>query len=160
MSRRLRLPVVEAAEAEAGAPTPEALRRALGGRLAGPLSPRVGGCVCLADQPDRPLVVLFADDLDAHLWVGQGRVRRAPLGALLPFSGSPPADLAAVARDIARFAALAEGAPVAFLPPSGGPVSRGILAEKCRFGALVARDGGALLGVGFRRLWGDDPAAN
>jgi hypothetical protein len=40
-----------------------------------------------------------------------------------------------------------------------GALIDGKLIEKCRWGALVARDDGAVVAVGFRKLW-PAPAAN
>lgn len=161
MNRRLKLPVVDAIDAAATTPTPEALRRALGGRLASPSSPELGRCVSLDGQSGRPVVVLFADEGEVHVWVGQGRVRQARRESVQGYEGEVPAEEAAIARDIARFAGLSEGEPVAFLHRQpGGPTERGTLVEKCRFGALVLRPDGTLVGVGFRRLWRAEPGLN
>ncbi|RYE87468.1 MAG: hypothetical protein EOO75_14445 [Myxococcales bacterium] len=108
------------------------------------------------------MVVLHADASDIHVWVGAGLVRRAPRAQLGAFGGEVPADLVAVSRDVAQFAALVEGQAVRFLQRApAGAVDHGRLVEKCRFGALVERADGSLVGVGFRRLWaGGDAAVN
>jgi hypothetical protein len=155
VNRRVKLPVVEPAEPPEA--TAEVLRRSLGGPLAENEGGRAGHAVELRTQPGRPLVVLLEEGEDVHVWVGQGRVRKVQRPALADHEGARPPELDAIARDIARFRALPEGAPVAFLmtsPP--GATGRGVLVERCRFGALVQSADGRLMAVGFRRLWRDD----
>jgi hypothetical protein len=117
--------------------------------------------VALRSQPERPLVVLFEEDDACHLWVGQGRVRKARREDLREYEGVLPPELEAIARDILRLHALPVGAPVAFLqsdPP--GVTGRGVLVERCRFGALVQASDGRRMAVGFRRVWRDDAWVN
>jgi hypothetical protein len=42
---------------------------------------------------------------------------------------------------------------VRFLERDGAPAAEGVLFERCRFGALVAKDDGTIVAVGYRRLW-------
>ena len=159
MNRRIKLPVVE--EEAAPEATVEVLRRSLGGPLLDDEGATAGRAVALAAQPERPLVVLFEDADSAHLWVGQGRVRKVPRAGLLEFRGSLPADLAAIARDIRRLHTMTEGTPVGvLLPEPPGATGRGVLLEKCRFGGLVRISDGRLLAVGFRRLWPEQSMLN
>jgi len=57
--------------------------------------------------------------------------------------------------EVRLFATLKEGQRVRFAEKDGsaGELSVGMLVEKCRYGALVAKDDGRILAVGFRRLW-------
>jgi hypothetical protein len=55
-----------------------------------------------------------------------------------------------VAKDARAFAELTEGQRVLF--HQDGSVRRGVLVEKCRFGALIETDSGAVVGVAFRRV--------
>ncbi len=161
MNRRLHLPTVDPAATTPASVDPASLRRALGGRLTGPSDPAVGQCATLAGRPEQPVVVLHADETDVHVWVGTGLVRRAPRSSLVAFAGEVPADLAAVARDASTFATLVEGQPVRFLRREpAGALDHGLLVEKCRFGALVERPDGSLVGVGFRRVWAGTDAVN
>lgn len=66
-------------------------------------------------------------------------------------AGAVSDELQAVAADALAFAQLAEGDPVRFLGKDGA-VSHGVLAEKCRYGALVAADD-KVFAIHFRRLW-------
>ena len=61
-----------------------------------------------------------------------------------------------ISADAHVFARLAEGQPVRYADDQGGLLG-GKLVEKCRYGALVVRDDGAVVAVGFRKLW---PAAS
>jgi hypothetical protein len=74
-------------------------------------------------------------------------VRRS---AARPFDGVLPEDMSVIARAARSFAALHEGQRVRFQHEGG--LGEGALVEKCRFGALVARGDGTVLGVGFRRI--------
>lgn len=159
MSRRLKLPVIE--QDEPAAATADVLRRSLGGALGQASTTRAGQAVALRSQPERPLVLLLEDGEEAHLWAGQGRVRKVQRDALQDFHGELTSDQAAVGREIARLHALPEGASVALLlqqPP--GATGRGVLVEKCRFGGLVRLTDGRLMAVGFRRLWADTSGLN
>ena len=60
-------------------------------------------------------------------------------------------ELLAVSRDARSFAALSEGERVQYQHEGG--IGEGTLVEKCRFGALIQRADGAVIGAGFRRVW-------
>jgi hypothetical protein len=159
VSRRLKLPVV-VEETRAPEATEEVLRRSLGGPAEGDAR-GAGRAVALRSQPERPLVVLFEEDEVCHLWVGQGRVRKVRREDLVDYQGALSPEQEAIARDILRLHALPQGAPVAFLqsdPP--GSTGRGVLVERCRFGALVHASDGRRMAVGFRRVWRDDAWVN
>ncbi|MCU0653733.1 MAG: hypothetical protein MUF64_00060 [Polyangiaceae bacterium] len=159
MSRRVKLPVVERDVPSES--TVELLRRSLGGALSPGEVALAGRFVALQSQPERPLVVLFESQDEAHLWVGQGRVRKAPVATLTDPTGAPSPELHAVARDIRRLHTLGEGARVGvLLPEPPGAIGRGVLVERCRFGALVRVLDGRVLAVGFRRLWADESLLN
>jgi hypothetical protein len=173
MERRLRLRI---SPSDAGpAAGVEALRAALGGRqpdgggtehgslvTEGALATEPGSLVTVEGRPGGPVAVLFTEGDDAHLWVGDGRVRRVNRAWVRPFEGAAPPDVAAIARELRAFASLREGERVCFLtgrPADGdGRVETGELVEKCRHGALIARSDGVVLAVGFRRLWRASPA--
>lgn len=57
--------------------------------------------------------------------------------------------LAAEAR---VFGGMVEGQAIRYADDAG-TLMDGKLIEKCRWGALVARDDGAVVAVGFRKLW-------
>ena len=146
--RRLRLRVLEGLTETGSAP--DALRSRLGGRA--PRSdPFVGTLVRVrAREANAPAVVLFADEKEAHLWIGDGLVRRVPRADVSPYEGSVPAPQAAIADSARLFAMLTEGDRVSFVSASG-EATRGVVLEKHRFGALVDA-AGMVVGVGFRRL--------
>lgn len=151
MNRKIKLRVL--GDLPSQAPTADVLRASLGGRCA--THPDTGSLVVLAGR-DEPALVLHADDDEVHLWIGEGLVRRAKRAQITPFDGAPPPATARVTREIREFARLQEGERVLFFGNTRDDKARvegGKLAEKCRFGALVLRDDGVLLGVGFRRLW-------
>lgn len=129
-------------------PTADALRQRLGGR--GRTEPGAGELVLLG--PGVPGVVLFAQGPTRDVWLGDNRVQRVDASALRPAprEGFPEA-LLAVAADLEAFLALEEGQRVRVSLPEGRE-EQVLLIEKCRFGALLERDDGKLLGVGFRRV--------
>jgi hypothetical protein len=135
------------------APTIDVVRRKLGGRDA--TDAGAGEIVALEGASgERAGVVLFARGDELHVWMEDGfvhKVQRAAARALGEGERSLPAAIAAVARDVRAFLALGEGQRVRFLHDGG--TGEGSLLEKCRFGGLVERADGAVLGVGFRRLW-------
>jgi hypothetical protein len=138
------------------------VRKRLGGRAS--TDPRAGDLVMVTAPGGRELpgVVLFASGEDMDVWVeqpgsavvtalGAGIVRRARGEDVGPLRGVASKDLTAVASDARVFGGLLEGQRIRY--QSGEGLDEGTLVEKCRFGALVERDDGALVGVGFRRIW-------
>ncbi len=97
-------------------------------------------------------VVLFVSDTEIDVWIDEGMVRRTRPDRVRPYPGDGYGSLAAIAADARVFAAMEEGDRVAWQDPDG-TVARGLLLEKCRYGALVAREDGALVALGFRKLF-------
>jgi hypothetical protein len=56
-----------------------------------------------------------------------------------------------IAESARVFEALVEGQQVRFMTENH--IYEGILVEKCRFGALVERSDGKIIGLGFQRVW-------
>jgi len=155
MDRKLSLPLTLTA---ARLPTVDVVRKRLGGRAS--TEDGAGELVTMITERglERLGVVLFVRGEELDVWTDGGVVRRARREALrpAPSTGSPLDDdarkrLLAVAREAQGFAALAEGQQVNYHHERG--VGEGTLVEKCRFGGLVQRADGAVLAVGFRRLW-------
>lgn len=156
MARQLGLPVTDA-DAGGSLPRVDAVRQQLGGRAStqAALPLEAGELVRLRgdDAPGAAGVVLFAADDERHVFSGQGRVRRTQLDNLEPFTGAAPDELRRVATDARLFASLREGQQVRYVDPLDG-MTTGTLVEKCRYGALVLREGDeTVLGVGFSRVW-------
>jgi hypothetical protein len=143
-------------------PSLEDARNRLGGRTLGerpgPLGVGPGAVVSvLANDASRhAAVVVFANANEVHVLIDGTRLRRVPPGAIEPKDGATPDSLAGIAADAQVFARLAEGQPVRYADDKGGLLD-GTLLEKCRYGALIVRGDGAVVAVGFRKLW---PALN
>ena len=140
-------------------PSVEAARTRLGGRMPDGGSPPAGvgiGCIVSAAAPGggarKPGVVVFATAQEAHVLLDGARLRRMTPAELLPHDGDVPALLVKLAADARVFSLLSEGQPVRYADDAGG-FRAGKLVEKCRYGALVLRDDGAIVAVGFRKLW-------
>ena len=142
------------------APTIEQAREALGGRVTTVPSHRVGtGCV-FRDSRGRAVegVVVCAAEGRLDVWIGDGRFQRIASERGEPVALGPDHALADVAADARVFASLPEGASVRFVSRDGTE-REGVLAERCRYGALVS-SGGRILAVSFRRIWpADGPAS-
>lgn len=180
MVRKLSLPLLHLGRADritapaAAPPTVDAVRERLGGRASS--EPGVGELVMLTTATGKALpgVVLFRRGATVDVWVDapeaahsvhnetdlsvparsrshRGLVRRARLADIAPLRVPARESLGVVAADARVFAALSEGQRIRF--QDGGDLAEGTLIEKCRFGGLVQRDDGVILGVGFRRLW-------
>lgn len=142
-------------------PTIEAMRARLGGRLTAPGSDadasraHPGDVVRAGDaDPPRAGVVLAADPTTIDVYAG-GTVRRTRGGTVRPWLGSIPPEVAQLAARARAFGHLAEGDPVQYTrneAAAGDIPELGTLLEKCRWGALVQRADGVVLGVGFQRL--------
>jgi hypothetical protein len=157
--KKVSLPVVASA---AGAsrderPTLEVARRRLGGRAeaaaSGAAPPFAPGAVVEIDG--RAAVVVCATARELYALFDATRMTRVPPERAVARRGPPPADLADLAGDAGVFGLLAEGERVRY-QADGDTLREGTLFEKCRHGALVARADGAVIAVGFRKLW---PAA-
>lgn len=107
------------------------------------------------DGTEHVAVVVFANADEVHILVDGTKLRRVPPTAVHAYDGATPSVLSKIAADAHVFSRLSEGERVRYADDSGGLLA-GKLVEKCRYGALVVREDGALVAVGFRKLW---PAA-
>jgi hypothetical protein len=147
VTRKISLPMVDEILAKAGAnPTLERARKRLGGR--GRTDALAGTVVTLDEATDG--VVLFADDVEVDVLVDDTTVKRTARRHVSP-AREVRGPLASLAGDVLVFARLEEGQRVLLSTEQG--MIEGLLFEKCRYGALVAKDDGAVLAVGFRKLW-------
>ena len=151
--RKVFLPLTQAMADAVTPPTVDAMRKRLGGRVTAPEADAASGClVTVAGGTPRVGVLLGGNDSRCDVFLERGMVKRTSRSAISPFLGVAPPELARVAEQASVFARLFEGQAVHVERNDGAGV-RGILREKCRFGALVETGNGALLGVGFQRLW-------
>jgi hypothetical protein len=96
-------------------------------------------------------VVLFVRGEDLDVWFDHGIVRRIRRSSALPLAAPPSLGVASIAEDARVFGGLSEGQRVGYHDEAG--TGEALLVEKCRFGALLQRDDGTIMGVGFRRVW-------
>jgi hypothetical protein len=133
------------------APRVEAARAQLGGRAS--TGPGAGRVVAVESSGAAKVgVVLFESPDEVDVFFADGTVRRArpeELGAPPPSISEP---IARAAADACVFARLAEGQKVRY-EAQPGTFAHGTLVEKCRYGALVLRDDGKIMAIGFRRMW-------
>ena len=99
-----------------------------------------------------PGVVVFASSKEVHVLLDGVRLRRVVPEHVRPHVGEIPLALAKIAGDAQLFARLSEGESVRYAGEDGVLVSAQVV-EKCRWGALVSRPDGAVIAVGFRKLW-------
>lgn len=150
MSRKVSLPLHGKLLDLVAPPTIDVVRARLGGR-ATPGAP-IGDVVRVGDAvPPRAGVVLARETDAVDVLVEQGTVRRTRAADLRPWLQEVPDDLRAIARDVRVFGELREGQLVRFAA-EGAVAEPGTLLEKCRWGALVQREDGVVVGVGFRRV--------
>jgi hypothetical protein len=139
-------------------PSIDAARVRLGGRLTSAdvpvrgLGPGAVVTFALGTGDRIPGVVVFASVAEVHVLLDGVRLRRFAPSDLEPFSGDPGLDLEKLAADARVFGNLTEGQAVRYTDDAGNLVD-GKVVEKCRWGALVLRDAGAIVAVGFRKLW-------
>jgi hypothetical protein len=86
------------------------------------------------------------------LFDGSRLKRLAPEDIETACNADAPEALALVAADARVFWLLVEGQSVRWADGEGA-LRDGKLVEKCRYGALVLRADGAIIAVGFRKLW-------
>ncbi|HVK69604.1 MAG TPA: hypothetical protein VM694_34335 [Polyangium sp.] len=151
MVRKLGLPVLTP---KPPLPTVDAMRKRLGGRAS--TEQGAGDAVTFTTPGGVRLtgVVLFVRGDELDVWVDENVVRRTRRVAVAPLDAELPRDLVAIAADARVFAKLTEGQRIRYLDEER--VDEGTLVEKCRFGALVERSDGTIIGLGFRRLWPAD----
>ncbi len=104
------------------------------------------------DGEEHVAVVVFANADEVHILIDGTRLRRVPPTAVHTFEGTTPSNMSKIAADAHVFSRLSEGAKIRYADDKGGLLS-GKLVEKCRYGALVVREDGAVIAVGFRKLW-------
>ena len=133
----------------------DAARKRLGGRAS--TGPGAGDLVQVRTRVGlaKQGVVLFADGGEVDVWIAHETVLRTTRDRVTPLQEVVSRDVAAVASDARVFGSLGEGQRVRYLHAQAD-FADATLVEKCRYGALLLRDDGTLVGVGFRRVW---PAA-
>ena len=95
-------------------------------------------------------VVIFASIVEVHVLLDPSRMRRFPPSELAVHEGTH--ELAELATDAKIFGMLHDGQAIRYAV-DGGTMVDGIVAEKCRWGALVQRADATVVAVGFRKLW-------
>lgn len=152
----------EKREPKAKKPSLDDARNRLGGRTnheepapAGIVPGRVVR-VFANDGAEHVAVVVFANADEVHILIDGTKLRRVPPKSIHTREGEAPTSVSKIAADAHVFSRLAEGEKVRYADDSGGLLA-GKLVEKCRYGALVVREDGAVVAVGFRKLW---PAAS
>lgn len=147
------LPSLGARDVPSGPPSIDEAREALGGRIARSPSARIGALARFRDARGRDVegvvVCETSDELD--VWIGEGRLQRVATTRAALDRMEPDHMLADVAADARVFASLSEGQRIRFLTRDGSS-HEGVLAETCRYGALVSHES-RVLAVSFRRLW-------
>lgn len=149
------------ADSKAKKPSLDDARNRLGGRTTDeePAPPGINPGrvvrVFANDGEEHVAVVVFANADEVHILIDGTRLRRVPPSAVHAFEGTTPSSMSKIAADAHVFSRLAEGEKIRYADDKGGLLS-GKLVEKCRYGALVVREDGAVIAVGFRKLW---PAA-
>jgi hypothetical protein len=138
--------VVDPRGPAADRPTLEKARRRLGGRASTDGS--AGQTVRFLGE-DVTGVILFGSDEQCDVLLESGTVRRTKPELV---AGAPPEErFLRLMAEVRLFGRLREGERVRF--EQDGHAEAGLLVEKCRYGALVAKDDGKILAVGFRRIW-------
>lgn len=155
MTKKVNLPIA------GKKPSIEAARSRLGGKLdGGPPPPGFApGRVVSFTLPGgrrRAAVVVYAGGDEIHVLLDPIRLRRMQPGEIDAHEGPVDDEMTKLAADAQLFGLLVEGQSIRYADDAGALVD-GKLIEKCRWGALVARDDGAVVAVGFRKLW---PAPN
>lgn len=158
MGKKVNLPLLEKdRQPPAKKPSIDTARRRLGGRMdAGPppagIAPGLAVTFALPTGGRRAAVVVYAGDDEVHVLLDPMRLRRLQADELELHDGALDDELAKLAADAHVFGMLIEGQDIRYADESGGLVD-GKLVEKCRWGALIARHDGAVVAVGFRKLW-------
>jgi hypothetical protein len=147
------LPSLGARQVSSEPPSIDEARGALGGRVTLDRDARLGALARFRDAHDRDVegIVVCETETDLDVWIGDGRFQRIAITRASITSVSTEHPLADVAADARLFLTLDEGHPVRFLSRDGSSHD-GVLAERCRYGALVSFES-RLFAVSFRRLW-------
>ncbi len=97
-------------------------------------------------------VVVFASAIEVHVLLDGVRLRRLAPAQVRLHEGEIPPPLEKIAGDARLFGEIVEGQSVRYADARGALVD-GRVVEKCRWGALVLREDGTVIAVGFRKLW-------
>jgi hypothetical protein len=149
MARKLGLPLTDDRRSDSETPTIERARQRLGGK--GSTSAYAGEIVTVAGSTSAGVVV-FASDEECDVFVAAGFVKRTRRANVAPASCTVDSPLRELSAEARVCASLAEGKRVRFEEPSGD-LCEGLMFEKCRYGALIAKDDGTVVAVGFRKVW-------
>ncbi|MBX3199435.1 MAG: hypothetical protein KF894_14980 [Labilithrix sp.] len=148
-------------------PSIDAARARLGGRVSEIDAPPAGlapgvlvtfpratpAARAAGDERRIPGVIVFASQHEIHVLLDGARLRRLPPSDVALHEGGEVAvELEKIAGDARLFGQIVEGQTIRYADDAGGLVN-GKVVEKCRWGALVLRDDGAVVAVGFRKLW-------
>ena len=158
MTKRTLPSLGAAATVSHAAPSVDEARTALGGRIEPALlrlTMKLGALAHFVDVRGNALegVLVFATNEDADVWVGEGRLHRVPHARIRGTEAASHGHaLADVAADALVFSTLAEGTRIRFVDRKGA-MQAGLLAEKCRYGALVENEEKRILAISFRRIW-------
>jgi len=151
--KKVFLPLTQAVADTIAPPTVAAMRKRLGGRVTQQVGSELGSIVTMTGgAAPRVGVILASSGARCDVFLERGLVKRTSRTTLSAYEGSLPVELTRVAEQATVFGQLFEGQSVHVERRDGAGV-RGILREKCRYGALVETATGTLLGVGFQRLW-------
>ena len=133
-------------------PSIDAARARLGGRPKDDVPGTTSPGTIVRTRNDEIGVVVYASANETHVLFDGSRLRRLPPAEVDAHTGEAPGNLPRVAADARVFFLLVEGESVRYADDAGA-LRDGKLVEKCRYGALVLRDDGAIVAVGFRKLW-------
>jgi hypothetical protein len=149
MGRKLALPVLLP---EPPMPSVDRIRKRLGGRA----STETGAGDVVTFTTDGGIhqtgVIIFVRGDELDVYVSDNLVRRIRRAAVKSTDAALAPALIRIAESARVFESLVEGQRVSFA--SDDRAHEGILVEKCRFGALVERSDGTIVGLGFQRIWG------
>jgi hypothetical protein len=147
MSRKLALPLLP----EPVTPSVDRIRKRLGGRAA--TEPGTGDVVSFTTDGGihQTGVVVFVRGDELDVYVNDNLVRRIRRAAAKSTDAALAPSFVRVAESARIFERLTEGQRVRFVNEDHH--QEGILVEKCRFGALVERPDGKIMGLGFQRVW-------
>lgn len=147
------LPSLGARDVSSEPPSIDAARAALGGRVTQRRDPRSGGLARFLDARGKDVegIVVCETRTELDVWIGDGRFQRIASDRATISAIATDHALADVAADARLFLGLLEGQRVRFLARDGSS-HEGVLAERCRYGALVSFES-RLFAVSFRRLW-------
>ena len=148
MTKKVNLPVLTPPDRK---PSIDAARARLGGTAQGhAMPPGLAPGVVVRFEEDGEGVVIFASIVEVHVLLDPSRMRRFAPADLVVHEGAH--GFAELATDAHIFGMLHDGQAIRYAV-DGGTMVDGIVAEKCRWGALVRRDDATVVAVGFRKLW-------